>query len=68
MVRIALDPTPYNDRVPLLEFSALVARLGCSWRWLTPNPALGRHLRSPKLDDAMVPGLKKRAADAGVER
>ena len=67
MVRIALDPTPYNDTVPLLDFPDLVARLGYSCLQLTPNPDFGRHFHYPKLDDAMIAGLRKRAADAGVE-
>ena len=67
MVRIALDPTPYNDTVHLLDFPDLVARLGYAHLQLTPNPDFGRHFHYPKLDDEMIATLKKRAADAGVE-
>jgi myo-inositol catabolism protein IolH len=66
MVRIALDPTPYNDTVPLLDFPDLVARLGYEYLQLTPNPDFGRHFHYPKVDTAMIGQLKKRAADAGV--
>ncbi|WP_166983137.1 sugar phosphate isomerase/epimerase family protein [Paramicrobacterium fandaimingii] len=67
MVRIALDPTPYNDSVHLLDFPELVARLGYEHLQLTPNPDFGRHFHYPKLDDAMIAELKKRAHDAGVQ-
>lgn len=66
MVRIALDPTPYNDTVPLLEFPDLVARLGYEYVQLTPSPDFGRHFHHPKVDSAMIAALKKRARDAGV--
>lgn len=66
MVRIALDPTPYNDSVHLLDFPDLVARLGYEYLQLTPNPDFGRHFHYPKVDDAMIAQLKKRAKDAGV--
>lgn len=66
MVRIALDPTPYNESVHLLDFPDLVARLGYEYLQLTPNPDFGRHFHYPKVDDAMVAELKKRAKDAGV--
>jgi myo-inositol catabolism protein IolH len=66
MVRIALDPTPYNDSVHLLDFPDLVARLGYECLQLTPNPDFGTHFHHPKLDDAMIGLLKKRAKDAGV--
>lgn len=67
MARIALDLTPYNDAVPLLDFPELAARLGYEHLQLTPNPDLGRHFHHPKLDSAMIAALKRRAADAGVE-
>lgn len=66
MVRIALDPTPYNDSVALLDFPDLAARLGYEYLQLTPNPDLGRHFHHPKLDSSMVAALRKRAEDAGV--
>ncbi|PRI11116.1 sugar phosphate isomerase/epimerase family protein [Leucobacter massiliensis] len=66
MVRIALDPTPYNDSVHLLEFPDLAARLGYEHLQLTPNPDFGRHFHHPKLDSGMLATLKKRARDAGV--
>lgn len=66
MVRIALDPTPYNNTVHLLDFPDLVAGLGYEYLQLTPNPDFGRHFQYPKLDTSMVQTLKKRAADAGV--
>lgn len=67
MVRIALDPTPYNSTVPLLEFPDLVARLGYRHLQLTPNPDFGTHFHAPKVDSEMLHTLKKRATDAGVE-
>lgn len=66
MVRIAIDLTPYNDSVPLLDFPDLAARLGYEYLQLTPNPDLGRHFHRPKVDSAMIAQLRKRAADAGV--
>ncbi|MGO1538902.1 MAG: sugar phosphate isomerase/epimerase family protein [Leucobacter sp.] len=66
MVRIALDPTPYNNTVHLLDFPDLVARLGYEYLQLTPNPDFGRHFHYPKVDGEMIATLKKRAADAGV--
>lgn len=66
MVRIALDPTPYNNTVHLLDFPDLVARLGYEYLQLTPNPDFGRHFHYPKVDSDMIAKLKKRAADAGV--
>ncbi|MBP1326499.1 myo-inositol catabolism protein IolH [Leucobacter exalbidus] len=66
MVRIALDPTPYNDTVHLLDFPDLVAGLGYEYLQLTPNPDFGRHFHYPKVDTSMVQALKKRASDAGV--
>lgn len=66
MVRIALDPTPYNDSVHLLDFPDLVARLGYEYLQLTPSPDFGRHFHHPKVDGDMIAKLKKRASDAGV--
>lgn len=66
MVRIALDPTPYNGTVPLAEFPDLAARLGYEYLQLTPNPDFGRHFHYPKVDDALIRTLKTRARDAGV--
>ncbi|MCW2289290.1 myo-inositol catabolism protein IolH [Leucobacter luti] len=66
MVRIALDPTPYNDTVALADFPELAARLGYEYLQLTPNPDFGRHFHFPKLDDELVSTLKRRARDAGV--
>lgn len=66
MVRIALDPTPYNDSVHLLDFPDLAARLGYEYLQLTPNPDFGRHFHYPKVDGEMIAMLKKRASDAGV--
>ena len=66
MVRIALDPTPYNDTVRLLDIPDHVARLGYEYLQLTPNPDFGRHFHHPKLDSELIAQLKKRAKDAGV--
>lgn len=66
MVRIALDPTPYNNTVHVTEFPDLAARLGYEYLQFTPNPDFGRHFHYPKLDDEMVQTIKKRASDAGV--
>lgn len=66
MVRIAFDPTPYNNTVHLTDFPDLVARLGYEYLQFTPNPDFGRHFHYPKVDDDMLALLKKRAKDAGV--
>lgn len=66
MVRIALDPTPYNDTVALTDFPELAARLGYEYLQLTPNPDFGRHFHYPRLDDELVATLKRRTRDAGV--
>lgn len=66
MVRIALDPTPYNTTVSITDFPDLAARLGYEYLQLTPNPDFGRHFHYPKLDDELLATLKRRARDAGV--
>lgn len=66
MVRIALDPTPYNETTHILDFPDVAARLGYEFLQLTPNPDFGRHFHYPKLDSQMIAQLKKRAQDAGV--
>lgn len=66
MARIALDLTPYNHSLNLLDFPDKAASLGYEYLQLTPNPDLGTHFHHPKLDRGMVASLKKRAADAGV--
>jgi len=66
MVRIAIDLTPFNDSVHLLDFPDLAARLGYEYLQLTPNPDFGRHFHHPKVDAEMIAALKKRASDAGV--
>ena len=66
MARIALDPTPYNATVHLLDFPDLVARLGYEYLQLTPNPDFGRHFHHPKVDSDLIAKLKKRSRDAGV--
>lgn len=66
MVRIALDPTPYNETTHILDFPDVAARLGYEYLQLTPNPDFGRHFHYSKLDSQMISQLKKRALDAGV--
>jgi myo-inositol catabolism protein IolH len=66
MARIALDPTPYNQSLSLLDFPDKAASLGYEYLQLTPNPDLGTHFHHPKLDRSLVATLKKRASDAGV--
>jgi Sugar phosphate isomerases/epimerases len=66
MVKIAYDPTPLHHDFELLEFPDVVARLGFEHMQLTPHADFSPFFRYPKADDAMVRGLKKRAADAGV--
>lgn len=66
MARIALDPTPYNNSVRLLDFPDLVARLGYEYLQLTPSPDFGRHFHHPKVDADLIAKLRKRAKDAGV--
>ncbi|MFT4233077.1 MAG: sugar phosphate isomerase/epimerase family protein [Leucobacter sp.] len=66
MVRIALDPTPYNGTTHLLDFPDTAARLGYEYLQLTPNPDFGRHFHHPKADSDTIAKLKKRARDAGV--
>lgn len=66
MVRIAIDLTPFNDSVHLLDFPDLAARLGYEYLQLTPNPDFGRHFHHPKVDSEMIAALRKRASDAGV--
>jgi len=66
MVKIAYDPTPLHHDFELLEFPDVVARLGFEHMQLTPHADFSPFFRYPKADDALVRGLKKRAADAGV--
>ncbi len=50
----------------VLELPDIVARLGYSWMELSPKEDFIPFFKYPKVDDATVKQLKKRARDAGV--
>lgn len=66
MVKIAYDPTPLHHDFALLDFPDVVARLGFEHMQLTPHADFSPFFRYPKVDDALVRALGKRATDAGV--
>lgn len=66
MVRIALDPTPYHSSHDFLDFFDAAAARGYEWIQLTPHPDWIPFFGHPRVDDALVAAVRKRAADAGV--
>lgn len=66
MVRIALDPTPYHATHSHLDFFDVAAANGYEWIQLTPHADWIPFFGHPRVDDALVAAVRKRAADAGV--
>jgi myo-inositol catabolism protein IolH len=65
-VKLALDPQMFYSTQSFLELPDTVAALGYDWMELSPKADFIPFFSYPKVDDAGVRALKKRAADAGV--
>lgn len=66
-MKLALDPQMYYFTQSVLELPDTVARLGYEWMELSPKAEFIPFSSYPKVDDAGVRALPKRAADAGVQ-
>ncbi|HET9871227.1 MAG TPA: sugar phosphate isomerase/epimerase [Propionibacteriaceae bacterium] len=65
-MKLALDPQMFYSTQSFLELPDTVASLGYDWMELSPKQDFIPFFTYPKVDDAGVRALKKRAADAGV--
>jgi myo-inositol catabolism protein IolH len=65
-VKLALDPQMFYATHSVLELPDVVARMGYSWMELSPKADFIPFFGHPRVDDAGVAALRKRAADAGV--
>jgi len=65
-VKLALDPQMFYATHSVLELPDVVARMGYSWMELSPKADFIPFFGHPRVDDATVARLRKRAADAGV--
>ncbi len=65
-MKLALDPQMFYSTQSVLELPDTVASLGYDWMELSPKADFIPFFSYPKVDDAGVRALKKRAADAGV--
>jgi myo-inositol catabolism protein IolH len=65
-VKLALDPQMFYSTQSFLELPDTVASLGYEWMELSPKEDFIPFFKYPKVDDAGVRALRKRAADAGV--
>ena len=65
-MKLALDPQMFYSTQSVLELPDTVASLGYDWMELSPKADFIPFFSHPKVDDAGVRALKKRAADAGV--
>jgi myo-inositol catabolism protein IolH len=65
-MKLALDPQMFYATHPVLELPDVVARMGYSWMELSPKADFIPFFGHPRVDDAGVAALRKRAADAGV--
>jgi myo-inositol catabolism protein IolH len=65
-VKLALDPQMFYATHSVLELPDVVARMGYSWMELSPKADFIPFFGHPRVDDAGVAKLRKRAADAGV--
>lgn len=65
-MKLALDPQMFYSTSSVLELPDIVASLGYDWMELSPKADFIPFFRYPKVDDATVAKLRKKAADAGV--
>jgi myo-inositol catabolism protein IolH len=65
-VRLALDPQMFYATHSVQELPDVVARMGYEWMELSPKADFIPFFQHPRVDDAGVRALRKRAADAGV--
>ncbi|MET0190428.1 MAG: sugar phosphate isomerase/epimerase [Pseudonocardia sediminis] len=65
-MKLALDPQMFFSTHAVWELPDVVARMGYSWMELSPKDDFIPFFRHPRVDDAGVAKLRKRAADAGV--
>jgi myo-inositol catabolism protein IolH len=65
-VKLALDPQMFYSTASVLELPDIVASLGYDWMELSPKADFVPFFQYPRVDDATVGKLRKRAADAGV--
>jgi myo-inositol catabolism protein IolH len=65
-VKLALDPQMFYATHSVLELPDVVARMGYSWMELSPKADFVPFFQHPRVDDATVARLRRRAADAGV--
>ncbi len=65
-MKLALDPQMFYATHSVLELPDVVARMGYSWMELSPKADFIPFFGHPRVDDAGVAALRRRAADAGV--
>jgi myo-inositol catabolism protein IolH len=65
-VKLALDPQMFYATHSVLELPDVVARMGYRWMELSPKADFVPFFQYPRVDDATVAKLRRRAADAGV--
>jgi myo-inositol catabolism protein IolH len=65
-VKLALDPQMFYATHSVLELPDVVAKMGYRWMELSPKADFVPFFQHPRVDDATVAKLRKRAADAGV--
>ena len=65
-MKLALDPQMFYSAHPVLELPDIVANLGYDWMELSPKDDFIPFFKYPRVDDATVKQLKKKAGDAGV--
>lgn len=65
-MKLALDPQMFYSTASVHELPDIVASLGYDWMELSPKADLIPFFGYPRIDDAGVRKLRKKAADAGV--
>lgn len=65
-MKLALDPQMFYSTSSVLELPDIVASLGYDWMELSPKEDFVPFFKYPRVDDATVKQLKKKASDAGV--
>ena len=65
-MKLALDPQMFYSTHSVLELPDIVARMGYSFMELSPKADFIPFFGHPRVDDAGVAALRKRAADAGI--
>ncbi|GAA4698514.1 sugar phosphate isomerase/epimerase [Pseudonocardia yuanmonensis] len=65
-MKLALDPQMFYATHSVHELPDVVAKMGYRWMELSPKADFIPFFQHPRVDDAGVAKLRKRAADAGV--